>query len=227
VKQKDIISFKVFHRWFYLSCPRPLESWWRQVLAGEEEIGERFPYWLEVWPSSILLAKFILKNPSLFKEKLCLDIGCGLGALSIALSMVGGKVISQDIEFESLIYCKKNLLQNHLPPSLCVQGDWGRPCYHTESVDIIVGADIIYEKKAHIPLARFISDLLKPHARAYIAAPHREGSFRFFREISSYNLEATQITNSKIPFNGQSPRIFLWEISKMSTSHLSGTSHNP
>ncbi len=211
---EEVISFKVFHKWFYLLCPKRLEKWWEETVERGDGVSERFPYWLEVWPSSIILAKFILKYPYLFKDKVVLDIGCGLGALSLALSHVRAKVISQDIEFDSLRYCKKNFLQNQLPLSLCIQGDWRQISYKKETLDIIVGADIIYERNSHPFLAKFISVTLKKGGACYISSPYRQGSFDFFSKIQEKNLKITRVTHRRIVFNGQRPEIFLWKISK-------------
>ncbi len=211
---EEVISFKVFHRRFYLLRPKGLEKWWQDTLERGDEISERFPYWLDVWPSSVVLAKFILKHPHLFKDKIVLDIGCGLGALSLALLLIGAKVISQDIEFESLIYCKKNFSHNRLPSSLCIQGDWNLLSYKKESVDIMVGGDIIYEKKNHSSLVVFIINILKKDGLVYMASPYREGSFDFFQKAKEKGLLVRRLSRQGIIFNHQNPEIFLWEISK-------------
>jgi predicted nicotinamide N-methyase len=45
---------------------------------------DRIPFWIDVWPSAIALAEFILESDE-FSNKKVLELGCGLGLTTVAL----------------------------------------------------------------------------------------------------------------------------------------------
>src|SRR4051812_38830939 len=60
--------------------------------AFEED--EFLPYWAELWPSGVALAKAVA--PRALKGARVLELGCGLGLPSIAAARAGGRVLAAD-----------------------------------------------------------------------------------------------------------------------------------
>ena len=211
------INIKLRKKSFTISGPMDLEGYWEKISRENEFSEDEIPYWSELWPSSLLLGKFILTNPHKFKGKKCLDLGCGLGLVSMALKYSQAIVYSQDIIFESLIFLKKNFSTNKLPYPVCIKGDWRCPCFKKHSLDIIVASDILYEKRFHIPVLKFIIYTLKKGGTAYISTPKREGAFDFFNQAPNYNLTSSLIKRNSIYINKVSTQIYLWKLTPISS----------
>src|SRR5512146_678227 len=58
---------------------------------------ERLPYWAELWPSSIELARFFLREENI-RGRTVLELGCGLGLAGIAAAAAGANVLFTDYE---------------------------------------------------------------------------------------------------------------------------------
>ena len=56
-------------------------------------MGDRDPYWTEVWPSSVAMATELLRRPELVKGKRVADLGCGLGVGGIAAGIAGASEV--------------------------------------------------------------------------------------------------------------------------------------
>src|SRR3954447_23830239 len=58
------------------------------------EHEEFLPYWAELWPSSLALARAIAGRA--LRGARTLELGCGLGLPSIAAALAGGRVLATD-----------------------------------------------------------------------------------------------------------------------------------
>lgn len=129
----------------------------------EEETGTIYPppFWGIVWPANRMLAQYITLNPSLFKGKTVLDIGCGGGAASVASAMCGATMVcANDIDPDACMVAQKNAALNRIvfttdSTDCLTQTD--PPFY-----DIILIADMFYEASV---AERFFSFLYTQHER--------------------------------------------------------------
>src|SRR4051794_6093338 len=76
-----------------LAVLRPRDS---ESLLDEHafEDDEFLPYWAELWPSGVALAKAVAARA--LKGARVLELGCGLGLPSIAAALAGGRVLATD-----------------------------------------------------------------------------------------------------------------------------------
>lgn len=206
------MKIKIKKRTFVIDSPNITEDFLEKITSDEDLNEDEIPYWSELWPSSLMLGKFILKNPHIFRKKKCLDLGCGLGVVSMALKLAQAIVYSQDIIFNSLIFLKKNFYMNKIPHPICIQGDWRYPCFKRNSLDIIVASDILYEKRFHMPILKFVIYTLKEHGTVYLTTPKREGAFDFFKYAKNYNLNSYLLKKNSIYVNKVESEIYLWKI---------------
>ncbi len=151
--------------------------------AGAFTLDERLPYWAEVWPASIELARYCLEESSL-QGKSVIELGCGLGLAGVAAARAGAHVLFTDYEADALQFARHNALKN-----LAAHGafscatfrilDW-RSQETPGQVDLILGADIVYERRNFLPILQFVRRTLKVDGRAIFTDPDRSTVMSFF-----------------------------------------------
>ena len=88
---------------------RPRDS---EALLDEEafEREEFLPYWAELWPSSLALARAIAGRA--LRGARTLELGCGLGLPSIAAALAGGRVLATDWSADAVELTAANAERN-------------------------------------------------------------------------------------------------------------------
>src|SRR4051794_24635403 len=76
-----------------LTVLRPRDS---EALLDEHAFEEQefLPYWAELWPSGVALARAIAARS--LRGARVLELGCGLGLPSLAAALGGGRVMATD-----------------------------------------------------------------------------------------------------------------------------------
>jgi predicted nicotinamide N-methyase len=104
-------------------------------------------YWAFCWASGQVLARYILDNPELVRNKRVMDFGAGSGVVAIACAMAGAKqVIACDIDPDALLSCQENAALNNVDYEL--HGDLFE---FDQELDLLIAADVLYDK-ANLPL---------------------------------------------------------------------------
>lgn len=80
------------------------------LLARVEE-DDDIPFWAELWPSALGLARFIWQGPDLAGQKV-LELGAGLGLPGIAAAFKGAAVTQTDLVPASLEWARENARLN-------------------------------------------------------------------------------------------------------------------
>lgn len=131
-----------------------------------------------IWPSSLFLSEFILSFPEIFSNKLCFEVGSGVGLVGLCLAHVNASaVILSDGDLSTLANMKLNLESNLQQSRSDFQEGTTYPsgvkciCLPWESAtenelqsyapDIVLGADVIYDPLCLPHLVRLLSILLK------------------------------------------------------------------
>lgn len=130
-----------------------------------------------IWPSSLLLSEFILSFPEIFSHKSCFEVGSGVGLVGICLTHVkASKVTLTDGDHLTLANMRSNLELNQLSTDTSLLESYEDPnvvqCVHLpwESAsesglsafmpEIILGADIMYDRSCFPDLVRILAILL-------------------------------------------------------------------
>src|SRR4051812_4277739 len=92
--------------------------------AAFEEGDEFIPYWADLWPSAILLARTIAARA--LRGARVLELGCGLGLPSLAVALAGGRALATDWAPEALTAVRRNAEHNNLTVATLV-ADWRAP----------------------------------------------------------------------------------------------------
>ncbi len=219
--ESGFVTAEVAGRVWRLSRPADLESLWEAM--GEDQFGadERLPYWVELWPAAVLLARFLAANPHTVAGRACLDVGCGLGLSALVAASVGARVLAFDYEPEALVYARANAALNLGPdeaaPLFAVM-DWRAPAVPKGGAQVILGADILYERRFFEPLAAFLDYALAPGGRVFIADPERGVSAGACERLEAKGWRVATPYTAKVAQGGQNMTVHLREISRGNTS---------
>jgi predicted nicotinamide N-methyase len=148
---------------------RPRDS---EALIDEEEFerDERLPYWAELWPSGVALARMVADR-SLGGQRV-LELGCGGLALpSIAAALAGARVLATDWSAEALGLARENAERNgaSIEVASCAWED-AAVAVGRAPWDLVLAADVLYERR-HVPL--LVELLPRLGSEVWLADPNR------------------------------------------------------
>jgi predicted nicotinamide N-methyase len=139
-------------------------------LAWEEATGERHdvPFWATVWPAARVLARWLLDHPASVGGRRVLDFGCGGGVVAIAAAVAGAAcVIANDIDPVALQVAQRNAAANGASLDCTVANLLAD--FSFAPVDLVLVADLFYEKEQAVRTRHFLERLRAQGARVVIA----------------------------------------------------------
>ena len=147
---------------------------------GPVEWAPVAPYWAVLWRSGVALARELdgLSPAGL----LVVELGCGLGAPSIAAARAGASVLATDASGEALELLTRNAAANAVSIETAVV-DWADPVAVLERgpFDLVLAADVLYERTA---AAQLLALLPRLASEAWIADPGRPAAEAFVEQAS-------------------------------------------
>jgi len=131
---------------------------------------ERLPYWAEVWPSGVALARRVARRPPRRGARV-LELGCGLGLPSLAAARAGARVLATDWAPEAIARLEANAARNGARleaavagweeiEALAARGPWA----------LVLAADVLYERRNLVLLTALLPRLGAP---VWLADPQR------------------------------------------------------
>jgi predicted nicotinamide N-methyase len=124
--------------------------------AFDEE--EFLPYWAELWPSGLALARHVagLELHSLR----VLELGCGLGLPALAAALRGADVLATDWADDAIELLRRNAEGNGVVVRVArVRWSEPEPLFRAAPWDLVLGADLLYEARNAEQLAGFLPRL--------------------------------------------------------------------
>src|SRR3954469_8151556 len=160
-----------------LRVMRPRES--EELLVDEAfEREELLPYWAELWPSSLALARAV--GARSLRGARTLELGCGLGLVSIAAAQAGGRVLATDWSADAIEFTKDNAERNGVRVDTAIV-DWSAP----ETIlaqapwQLVLGSDVLYERRNVDQMLDLLPRLVDRSGEVWIADPGRQTSMDF------------------------------------------------
>jgi predicted nicotinamide N-methyase len=158
---------------------------------------ERLPYWSEIWTSALGLAAYCVGSP-MMRGAAVLELGCGLGLAGIAAAAAGARVMMTDYEPDALAFSRWNVERN-LPGALASGRvdvrlmDWRSPL-PGPPFDLIIGADVAYERRNFLPLLRTVDQLLTGSGMAIFTDPDRStgGDFATLAALQGFGVNTVR-----------------------------------
>ncbi len=185
--RKELVRIAHSQRWLYsVTEPDKVLQHAMQIEDGSQESIDKTPnkivepYWAEHWQSAYALDEDL---DSLLQETLpslsrmfesssrILELGCGGGVLSLGLSLRGLDVLATDYSRDAVLLTRLNAAANEVQIRTKVY-DWNAisplGCF-----DMIVAADVCYDRTAFVGLERCIKSSLASNGIALLAEPRR------------------------------------------------------
>jgi predicted nicotinamide N-methyase len=166
--------------------PRDTESLLSEEAFDEDEF---LPYWAELWPSSLALARFI--GARALKGRRCVELGCGLGLPSLAAAVAGGRVTATDWAPEATAMTVANANRN----GLTVEGltvSWTKPeaLIARAPWDLVLASDVLYEARNVEALLPLLPRLIDDKGEIWLADPGRTAAAPFLeRAAEAFTIE--------------------------------------
>jgi len=146
-----------------------------EKLSGRRTDGDRLhlPYWAELWDSARGVAELLPDWRGIGAEHVSvLDLGCGMGMAGAVAAKLGFSVLFADLEPDALLFARLNSLAE--PARVRTRRlDWRTDCLG-ERFDLILGADILYERKQWDFLEPFWRLHVKPGGLVILGEPGRQ-----------------------------------------------------
>jgi predicted nicotinamide N-methyase len=157
----------------------------RERLSGERKSGDylHLPYWAELWDSAHAIAHWLIRQPTMSRMRV-LDLGCGMGLSGVVAAACGASVLFADLEPDALLFAQLNSAPYH-PRTRARRLDW-RQDRLDESFDLILGADILYERKQWDFLNPFWESHLAANGKILLGEPGRQTGEMFLPWIRAH-----------------------------------------
>ncbi len=205
-KVVDTVVVVAGQRW---ELRRPESS---EDLIREEDFDrdERLPYWAELWPSARVLADRVAAIPG--KGRRLLELGCGVGLLSLTAAEAGFQVTATDYFTEALEFTAHNAERHGLSTVAARMIDWRQLPDDLGQFDMILASDVLYERPNAALVANVIRRSLKADGVALVSDPGRRPAHRFQEACASHGLamrrvEAFHTTEGKVSLT-----VYVYEV---------------
>ncbi len=137
---------------------RPRDS---EALLDEEAFDARdeyLPYWAELWPSAVALARAVARRS--LQGRRVLELGCGLGLPGLAAAVGGAQATLTDWAPEAVVAARDNAARNAVAVEALVV-DWRAPelLLARAPWELVLLADVLYEPRNVAPLLALLPRL--------------------------------------------------------------------
>ena len=157
-----------------------------QDIAGfidPQDVFHEFPLWAKIWQASWVLAGYLAEMP-VQADKNILEIGSGVGLVSIAAAAFGHNITMTESNPDALRFARANAFINGCPQLPILELDWNRP-HLPYLFDYIVASEVTYKKEDLQPLVRLFKSCLKPDGEVILAGEMRRVSKDFYQQLET------------------------------------------
>lgn len=196
---------------------------------------DRLPYWADLWPSATVLARYIAAGAAgvgtagvgaagigaatrradeegahsdreVDRERpRALELGCGLGLVTIAVMRAGYAVTATDYYEDALLFTARNALRatGREPETRLV--DWRSLPDDVGSFELVFAADVLYERTYAPLVAETFRRTLAPDGRGLLADQGRVALGSFLEEVTLRGLRHRVVHQQARPLAPPSP----------------------
>jgi len=185
----------------------------QEALLDAVDTLENMPYGFLLWESAIGLGRYLAANPALVADRQALELGCGVGLVGLIARRLGARVRQTDHQPGVLALARRNAAQNAVHGIEQFLADW-RHWEHTERYDLLLGADILYERAMHPYLERIFRANLAPQGALLLSDPVRPQALEFTSQLEkagwSIALETIEVQLEESGRQNRAVEVALW-----------------
>lgn len=165
-------TFMLAGRTVRMLRPRDGDAILDELLAEEDPDDDRLPFWAELWPSGAALARALTTRP--LAGLRVLELGCGLGLVSVTAALAGARVLAVDRSPEGIAFTAANAAHNGvtLQTAVCAF-DQPEPLLAGAPWDLVLAADVLYEPRNVPVLLWLLPRLVDASGEVWLADPGR------------------------------------------------------
>jgi predicted nicotinamide N-methyase len=169
----------------------------------------RIPYWAEIWGSAPVLGDRLAGQPG--RGRALLELGCGVGVLSLVAAAAGYRALATDYYPEALDFVRANAALNEVAPPAVRMIDWRRLPGDLGAFERVVAADVLYESGNIDLIAQALARTLAPGGTATIADPGRPTAARFAARCEGYGF-SVNVDRIPVETAGRPSAVDLYEV---------------
>jgi predicted nicotinamide N-methyase len=174
------------------------------------ERDERLPYWADVWPAAIVLARCVAGMRG--AGRTLLELGCGAGLVAAAASLAGFDVTATDYYADSLRFTRVNVVRNGGSDPTVRLVDWRDLPGDLGTFDVVVASDVLYEHTYGTLVGAAIARTLRPSGVAVLADPGRIAAGDFIEAVRRHGLEVWTADRVRYKHGEATQTIDLYEL---------------
>jgi predicted nicotinamide N-methyase len=164
--------------------PRNGDALLDELLAEEDPDEDRLPFWAELWPSGAALARAVADRP--LTGRRVLELGCGLGLVSVTAALAGAEVLAVDRSPEAATFTAANAARNGVTLRTAVAAfDQPERLLQEAPWDLVLAADVLYEQRNVPVLVWLLPRLVDATGEVWLADPGRPMLARFLAGLDA------------------------------------------
>ncbi len=173
-----------------------------EALLSEDAFArdEFLPYWAQVWPSGVALARHLASRP--LEGLRLLELGCGLGLPSLAAALGGARVLATDWAEDALALLRENAALNGVRLETAVLRWDDRAPLGGRRFPLVVAADVLYEERNGAQLAALVPRVLDRGGAALVADPGRRHAPAFLEAMAARGWRVDTLPSDLLPRGG-------------------------
>ena len=172
---------------------------------------ERLPYWADLWPASVALAEVVTREAdarpvaTTGRRPRALELGCGLGLGTVAAMLAGYDVTATDYYEDALLFTARNAWRILGARPNVRMVDWREIPPDLGTFDLVLAADVLYERQ-HSPLVvELLSRALAPSGRMLLADQGRLGLSSFLEDARTRGFTHRAVHTAPPPDPSEAP----------------------
>ena len=172
------------------------------------DVFHDFPLWAKIWQASWVLADH-LAQLSVEPDKEYLEIGAGIGFVSIVGTTFGHKITLTEHNPDALQFARANAHINNCSHLPVFDLDWNQPNLKGQ-FDYIVGSEITYQREELKSLLELFKTYLKPTGKIILAAEMRKTSAELYDQFrTTFNIN---VHKKILRSNSEEKRVYLFHM---------------
>lgn len=200
-------TLEIGPRRYDLLRPRSVDE-----LISEEDfaLDERIPYWADCWPSARVLAAYLAEMPPAGRK--LLELGCGIGLVSVAAAACGFEVLATDYYRDALEFTDANA-QRHALANLDTRlVDWRKLPEDLGRFDVVAASDVLYERPQAALVAAALAHTLADGGLGLVADPGRRTAEMFAEECARCGLSINPVRQATATDSAARVTISIYEV---------------